>query len=87
MINISDSTTYRNGNAKAIKEHNVFLNSAVGTLIVNLNSSNKCNSKELTREASCVKWQPQKLVKRKRGAHGLLYTANPGRKISHISIM
>lgn len=52
-----------------------------------LNSSNKCNSKELTREVSCVKWQPQKLVKRKRGAYGLLYTANPGRKISYISIM
>ena len=38
-----------------------------------LNSSNKCNSKELTRDVSCVKWQPQKLVKRKKRKRGILY--------------
>jgi len=69
------------------KEIHQRLKEIMSNVFNSLNSSNKCNSKELTREASCVKWQPQKLVKRKRGAHGLLYTANPGRKISHISIM
>jgi len=33
----------------------------------------------LTRKASCVKWQPQKHVKRRRGACEILHTANPGR--------
>ena len=42
---------------------------------------------KLTRRVSCVKWRPQKLVKRKRGAHEKLYTTNPGRKISYFSIM
>ncbi len=74
-------------NNKNMSQGTLKLMNILRVLLLDLNSSNKCNSKELTREVSCVKWHPQKLVKRKRGAHELLYTANPGRKISYFSIM
>lgn len=38
MFNISNSTTYRNGNAKSIRVHVVLFKSAIGTLIVDITS-------------------------------------------------
>ncbi len=52
-----------------------------------LYSTNKCKSQELTRRVSCSKRRPHKLVNRKGGAHGILHTTNPRRKISYFSTM
>ena len=46
-----------------------------------LGSTNKYRSQEMTRRVSGSKRQPHKLVNRKGGAHGILHTTNPGRKV------
>ncbi|MGR3301732.1 MAG: hypothetical protein ACUZ8I_04420 [Candidatus Scalindua sp.] len=44
-------------------------------------STNKYRSQEMTRRVSGSKRQPYKLANRKGGAHGILHTTNPGRKV------
>ncbi len=46
-----------------------------------IDSINKYKSQELTRRVSSSKRQPHKLVNRNGGAHGILHTTNPGRKV------